>query len=563
MVMRPNPRALSREHALWLSVALSAGALRLLGLSLPLGDAEASAALSFLAASRGESALLLNPLAGFLQSLTLLVFGAGDAAPRLAPALAGSAMCLLPYLVRAELGRSRALSLAVLLALSPTLVFVSRLANGEMLAWTLAAALVVRTRGRGRSAAVLTGLLMACGAHAIAPMVTVLLVSVLDCGAAVFKGVTRRQIATAALAFAAGASGLFIRPAGIADAFDGYAAWFQGFAAAPTFSAGRLFGGLVINELFVLAFALIALASVVVNRARVAGVSPALGWLTVGILGTAVYAARSPDLLVPVVCGAALMASMPLGQLTERMASRSREPSGWMDWAVAGVGFVLLQFVGIGMRQYAAQTQSSFLVPIVVAVILCGGLIGAAALNGMLGVGVRGIGVALTATLALYVTGTAWQLTQVRWDSAAEPYVSAAPSQELRALVDTVRESGIRATGEPDGLSLNVDPSAPASLRWVLRDQRKMSAGNSAADMTLLPAAAKPDSARGYIGNQFEVTRSGNLSPVRCNSTEAATDCSALARWALFREINPGDVTSQRWTLWLSNDIAAKISGQR
>jgi hypothetical protein len=190
-------------------------------------------------------------------------------------------------------------------------------------------------------------------------------------------------------------------------------------------------------------------------------------------------------------------------------------------------------------------------------------LIGAAALNGMLGVGVRGIGMALTATLALYVTGTGLQLTQVRWDSPAEPYVSAAPSQELHALVDTVRESSIRATGEPDGLSISVDPSAPASLRWVLRDQRKMTAGDAAADMTLLPAAAKPDGARGYIGNQFEVARSGDLGPVRCSSTETATDCSALARWALFREINPGDVTSKRWTLWLSNDVAAKISGQR
>ena len=44
---------------------------------------------------------------------------------------------------------------------------------------------------------------------------------------------------------------------------------------------------------------LIALAAVAVDRTRVAGVSSALGWLTVGILGTAVYAARSPELLVP------------------------------------------------------------------------------------------------------------------------------------------------------------------------------------------------------------------------------------------------------------------------
>ncbi len=563
MVMRSNPRALSREHALWLSVAILAGVLRLLGLALPLGDSEASAALSFLAASRGEPAMLLNPLAGFLQALTLLVFGAGDAAPRLLPALAGSVLCVFPFWARAELGRNRALALAVLLALSPTLIFVSRLASGEMLAWMLAAALIWCARGRIRLGAVLIGLLFACGVHAIAPALTALLVLLLERGAAVFKDVTRRQVVIAAFAFAAGASGLFVRPTGIADAFSGYAAWFQGLAAASTFSTGRLFGGLLINELLVLAFALIALVSVAVDRARVAGVSSALGWLTVGILGTAVYSARSPELLVPVVCGAALMASMPLGELIERMVSRLREPSGWMDWSVAGVGFMLLQFVGIGVRQYAAQTQSSFLVPIAVAVILCGGLIGAAALNGMLGVGMRGIGMALTATLALYVAGTGLQMTQVRWDSPAEPYVSAAPSQGLRALLDTVRESGIRATGEPDGLTLNVDPSAPASLRWVLRDQRKMKTGDAGADMTLLPSAAKPVGTRGYIGNQFEVTRSGNLSPVRCNSTDTATDCGALARWALFRAINPGDVTSQRWTLWLSNEVAAKISGKR
>jgi predicted membrane-bound mannosyltransferase len=132
--MRQN----TREHALWLVIALSAGVLRFVALNLPLSDSEARFALESLNAARGQTAVLVNPLSGGLQSLALALFGDSSAVARTVATAAGTLMCLLPALLRRTIGRERALALAVLLTISPTLMFVSRQASGEALAWMLA-----------------------------------------------------------------------------------------------------------------------------------------------------------------------------------------------------------------------------------------------------------------------------------------------------------------------------------------------------------------------------------------------------------------------------------------
>jgi hypothetical protein len=565
-------RYLTREHALWLCIATVAALTRFAHLGLPMSDVEARMALDALSVARGQEATLLNPLFGFLQSTLLLLFGDADAAARFFAALSGLALCLLPLLLRGTIGRARALVMGVVLALSPTLMFVSRQAIGDSLAWTLAAALIwsqtrdaTAPRLRG---SILAGLLLANGIDAITPALTTVLVLLLSGQVRVLPALasSRRAAIAVGLSFAVGATGFFVRPLGVADVFNGWAAWAQGWATAPLLTSSRLMLGFLVAELFVIVFGLTGLAMIGLNRGLADNpdngdtLLHASAWLAGGLLMTALYPGRAPGDITPIVIGAAYLASIPLATL---VAGFSR--STWTAWSIAAVVFVLLQFVSVGLRQFASQQQSAFLTPIAVAFVLVAGLLGASALNGDLGSGLRGLGVALGAALLLYAAGTGIQLTQQRWNNPAEPYVVAAPSDELVSLVNTMQTSAIRATGEPDGVPVLIDTMAPPSLRWALRGQTRAQYGADigALNAAILPATTKPAGTRGFIGSSFVIARSGDLSQARCNQVGETLDCAPLARWLLFRELSAGSVTAQNWALWLSTDLAAQVSGQQ
>lgn len=551
-------RHLTREHALWIFIALSAGVLRFVALDLPLGDAEARVTLASLQAARGETAVLINPFAGLLQSIALALFGASSGVARCVSALAGCGLCLTPRLLRDVLGRERALALGLLLTCSPTLMFVSRQATGEMLAWTLAA-VVAFSGQRSLLFASAAGLLLACGADAPFPIATALLARVLVGQKPIIPGNLRRTSLIVLGWSVVGATGILFRPAGLSDVFGGIAAWAQGFTATGGFSASRILLGFAVNELIVWVLGVIGLATALVKR-DLSSLRLALGWLVCGLVALAAYAGRTPALAVPLTIGVALAASNALGRL---IVSATNQP-GWAQWAVAGAAFVMMQFVGIGLRQYAHQGQENFLLPIAVAILMCGAMILASRLNGELDAGLRGVGTALAVTLGVYALGTGVQLTQTRWNNPAEPYVLNAPSKQLETLADTLRMSAIRATGEPDGVPLIIDPAAPPSLRWALRDQSRLTLGSELGDLNagVLPSAIKPATDRAFIGNGFEVARTSDLN-LACGQDATSIICVPLAKWLIFRELGAEKITSQRWTLWLSEKLAAQTSGQR
>jgi hypothetical protein len=67
-----------------------------------------------------------------LNSLAFLLFGVSDSSARLASALLGSLLVMLPLTLRRQLGRRVCLLAAAILALSPTALFLSRTLNGEV-----------------------------------------------------------------------------------------------------------------------------------------------------------------------------------------------------------------------------------------------------------------------------------------------------------------------------------------------------------------------------------------------------------------------------------------------
>lgn len=137
-------RTFRNETALFVVAFLIGLMVRLVGLgALPLSDPEAAWALQALGVVGGTGAVLGSNTAyvGLTSALFFAFGGASNALARLVPALAGSALVLVPMLFRERIKPRPAVILAFAFALEPGLVAVSRQAGSSILAvtFTLAA----------------------------------------------------------------------------------------------------------------------------------------------------------------------------------------------------------------------------------------------------------------------------------------------------------------------------------------------------------------------------------------------------------------------------------------
>ncbi len=161
--MKP-PRRETLYYLLALSLAL---AVRLIRLGVwPLTDMEAGWALQALGLAQGTRPLLgSQPAYVLLTGILFFSFGGGtNFLARLVPALAGSALVLVPYLFRERLKPIPSLILAFFLALDPGLVSLSRQAGSPILALTfLLLAWGFWEREKPRWAGVFAGLALLSG----------------------------------------------------------------------------------------------------------------------------------------------------------------------------------------------------------------------------------------------------------------------------------------------------------------------------------------------------------------------------------------------------------------
>ncbi len=83
--------------------------------------------------------MMHGPFQFFGTALSFSLFGDSDFTARLLPALFGTALVVLPYFLRQQLGRWGSLTVAILLAFSPTLLYFSRYARNDIYIafWTL------------------------------------------------------------------------------------------------------------------------------------------------------------------------------------------------------------------------------------------------------------------------------------------------------------------------------------------------------------------------------------------------------------------------------------------
>ncbi len=144
-----------------------------------------------------NSIVQLGPNPGYAAFSAALMFFFGDstAVARLAPALAGVSLVIIPFVLRERFGRTAAVILAFGLAIDPFLVAFARLAGGPMLAVAFGLwALVFFWRRQSAPAGIFTGLSLLSGVYiwqgALTLGVAYLLLRILP-GGKVFNGAQR------------------------------------------------------------------------------------------------------------------------------------------------------------------------------------------------------------------------------------------------------------------------------------------------------------------------------------------------------------------------------------
>lgn len=149
-VRLPFSRFLNEETVLYLFLMLLALGLRLYALGVrPIHYDEALHALYSWKLTMGQGyqhdPMMHGPFKFAATALVFRLIGDSDFTARLLPALAGTAIVGLPYLLRRELGRTGALFTSALLAFSPSLLYFSRFIRDDifMTLWALLLAVCI------------------------------------------------------------------------------------------------------------------------------------------------------------------------------------------------------------------------------------------------------------------------------------------------------------------------------------------------------------------------------------------------------------------------------------
>jgi 4-amino-4-deoxy-L-arabinose transferase-like glycosyltransferase len=556
---------------LWALIGIGSLAIRLWNLgNAPLTNIEATAALSSLAITHGESVSTNNPLFTILQAIIFSIFGASDFSARLPIAIAGALLCLTPALLRPQIGRQRALVFSGLLALSPTLVFASRQSEGALLAWILAFAIwCFWQRASYRAALITAGVLLACGLDAVSPVIVIAISIVIDTFRANKKRkslpITRTDLILGVATFLFATTGFLWHLSGLGDAFNGFAMWPATLAATSQISFARLVIGSVVYEPLILLCGVCGVTILLLRHRFTMRETIWLVWLIMGLILLGLNNSRDAVGLTPVVIAAAAYAGITFGPLFESPPS-----DGYISHLrratviVFTLSVVMLVYAYMGLSMYGAQRTTSWLFTSLVGLVMVAGIGVIASLTYSADVAMRGAGLAMGLCLLLYTISTGYALTQTRATDPGEAYISEAADTGLRDLVRTIQTASTRAYGDPNSIPIQALDTAPPALRWALKDQREVTyVANAENGPTLLTSInRRPDgSTYAYSGSAFRIVTSASLSNIRCEASETTDqlDCTPLARWLTQRTFDERVVT--RWIFWMRSDIAEKANG--
>jgi len=566
---------LTVEVALYGVLGLLALASRFYGLGdRPLTAPEATQALHAWQATGGPGgdALTASPLLFAGQALAFTLLSASDGAARLLPALAGIVLVALPYLLRHRLGRAGALAASALLLISPTLLFTSRDASGDLLLLTAGLATVVGLVGWvdfcQPAYLYLAAVSAALALIASSGVYTSIVALAVGCALLAFLG--RRTVGDAGwsslrtawrearsherwfrtgLALFFGTlvlvpTTLFLHLESLQAVADLFPGWINHFAPwAGDQPPGYPLAALALYESVPLVFGL-AGSIAAFRRRDLLGRLLAV-WAGVALSVALLAGGRGPGDLLLIVGPLAILAGGAIGRLLEEVVRRGL----WIqDGLIVGVLTAVAAFCYIELASYALRRETTLLWLAIVSVGLFVGLFALYAAWVGRQDGWRGGGLVLLILLSAITISFATNLAYHRAFDPRELLVVEGTSPAVRYLPALVEQASMQRLGAIEIIPITADRAVGPVVRWYLRDFRHQTWLSSATGPEVTTEAVvtpwkpyAPELGAAYFGQDFVV-----------RTTWQPRDLSPpdWANWLIYRH-SPDRPLEERVVLWL------------
>ena len=521
---------LTTEIALYGAIVCLALALRLGGLDIRVMDVpEADQAWqSWQLARGGVPEGSYSPLLLSIQALSFALFGATDIIARLLPALVGSAMVVLPYWMRAHLGRFGSLAAALSIAVSPTLVYSARYGDGVtlLIACALGAGALWMAYRRDRHQAYLYAIAVLGALALLADPRVIGLAIALIIAWAIERYIWKRNLGLgtehavpwktlgpiAGVTLVLVATALSFNPSGLA-------AW----ADFPSIWAARLvpvvngqpwyyaLGALLLYEPFLLVFGALGAVDLIIRRDKAA----ILIWMALVALVLALLAGGRDAGDVALICALlALLIGRAIDNLVVNWQSDARISREGL-YVLVGLG--IMAYVGIESSFYARATYLSleeapqFLWFLLLAVLLIAILVGLLAVWYGRAVAWRSGGAVVALVLLACAFSTTTSLNFEHANDPRELHVLVASDEGTRDALASLADLSDHMRGHPWAAPVTVEARLGPVWLWYLRDRedvRVVEQLTSSVDTPFVLALAGEHPVLGeqYIGQDF-VTR--------------------------------------------------------
>jgi uncharacterized protein (TIGR03663 family) len=553
-----GPPWLTVESALYVGLVLSAGLLRFCALgSQPLQEKEAELALNVWRFSTGGAANIrgFSPLLFHGTALSYVLFGASDYATRLIPALAGSAMVGLPYLLRSYLGRSAALVCATILAFSPSFVFFSRQLDGGIVAAAAALALLAGVLGylsqKKESQLFLVagslGVLLAAdgSAYTILLALGVFFVvtmlysrrrglpgpwSTLAWGRAdQGRDIPWRALVVFAALILLVSTGLLVNLHGVQATLDLVSSWLGQFRPVLGGHAWPFYGSLLVAyELPVLLF---GLAGACYLTRRDPFFTLLTCWFGLSLVLYSLMGTKPPSGVLQILLPLTLLAARSIADLLDRV----REGERWL-WSrlsllvcAPALFHLVLQLAAFGDPTNPGDTTYLKRVILSLFFLVCVALfVGALSMDWRSSL-LSG-GLLVLVILAALTARTTWRLNYDLPGNPFELLVENPTSPDVRNLAKAIEEFSNQQEGQRDSIDVSIVGDESPVLAWYLKgfpDLSFVAQSNSAAASVVVTPLAQPPYLPDHRGARFRIQSSW---------TGEDQTVHALVNWFLFRE---------------------------
>lgn len=456
-----------------------------------------------------------SPFLFHVTALSFLVFGPSDYAARLIPALAGSALVGLPYLLRSRLGRVGALLVSALLAFSPSYIFFSRTLGGEVIvALGMGAFLFGLLRyGESRSPRHLyiafAGLALSLVADSEAYTILVIYLSfvplLLFSSQPAYRGWRDdllsppwpRALALCGAIVVLASTGGLLNPRGLQAAIDLFPAWLSQWSGQGPWSYHLSL--LLSYEPLVLILGLLG-AGFVGRRNLFSAFF--VYWFGVSLILYALMEEKSPAAILQMTLPLIFLSGMLLEELLVSLGGRIswRKEGLYLTLSLPAVVYLFLQWAAYS---YLVETERVFLLFLALFFLACVLFLSYSWLGRE--VAVRGGILLLCLVLGALSWRAGWRVNYGM--EVAEPLLGEATSSDIRNLVEALESLSNQRERDRHSIGITLQGENPALL-WYLRafpnrDLVSTITGNITTPVVISPEEELP--LPNYIGQRFRI----------------------------------------------------------